>query len=147
MAVLTETALESQVSVRGEPLAGFPVAPNTTAVVDGKTVLWLGPDEWLALGGLEADYPSAAAAVDVSANRITFELTGADAADVLAHGCLLDLHPAAFPAGSCSQTLLARAQVILLRRDERTFHILVRPSFAPYLRTWLEDAIGGLEGD
>ena len=57
MAVLTELPVDAQVSIRGEPPAGFPVEPNTTATVDGKTVLWLGPDEWLVLGGREADYP------------------------------------------------------------------------------------------
>jgi sarcosine oxidase subunit gamma len=142
MAALVELEVGSQVSVRGEPPPGFPVVPNSTAVVDGKTVLWLGPDEWLVLGGSETDYPDAAATVDVSANRVAFELVG-DAADVLAAGCSVDLHPVAFPADSCAQTLVARAQVILFRPGERSFGILVRPSFAPYLRAWLEDAIAG----
>jgi sarcosine oxidase subunit gamma len=131
------------VSIRGEPPAGFPVEPNSTETVDGKTVLWLGPDEWLVLGGSEGDYPHSAAAVDVSANRVILELTGADAVDVLAQGCSLDLHPSAFAPGSCAQTLLARAQVILVRPGESGFLVLVRPSFAPYLRAWLEDAIEG----
>ena len=139
MADLAELPVEAQVSIRGEPPAGFPVEPNTTGTVDGKTVLWLCPDEWLVLGGHEADYPDAAAAVDVSANRVAFELSGDDAADVLAHGCALDLDP--FEPGRCAQTLLARAQVILYRPDAVTFRILVRPSFAPYLRAWLEDAL------
>jgi sarcosine oxidase gamma subunit len=30
--------------------------------------------------------------------------------------------------------------VILYRPDETTFRILVRPSFAGYLRAWLQDA-------
>jgi len=145
MAVLAELGLDSQGSARGEPPAGFPVEPNATAEVNGHTVLWLGPDEWLVLGGHEDDYPSAAA-VDVSANRVVLELKGDDAADVLAQGCSLDLHPSVFIPGSCAQTLLARAQVILLRREERTFHILVRPSLAAYLRAWLADAIDGLDG-
>ena len=55
MAVLTELLVDAQVSIRGEAPAGFPVEPNTIATVDGKTVLWLGPDEWLVLGGREAD--------------------------------------------------------------------------------------------
>ena len=97
------------------PPAGFPVEPNTTAEVDGATVLWLGPDEWLVLGATEADFPDAAAAVDVSANRVAFELSGDDAADVLAQGCALDLDR--FEPGRCAQTLLARAQVILYRPD------------------------------
>ena len=143
MAALTELLVDAQVSVRGDPPAGFPVEPNTTSTVDGTTVLWLGPDEWLVLGGSERDYPQSAAAVDVSANRVILELTGGDAVDVLAQGCSLDLHPSVFAPGSCAQTLLARAQVILVRPDESRFLVLVRPSFAPYLRAWLEDAIEG----
>jgi sarcosine oxidase, subunit gamma len=139
MAALRELALASQVSVRGQPQPGFPVEPNTTA----GEVLWLGPDEWLVLGAREQDFPEAAAAVDVSANRVCFELAGEDVEDLLAQGCALDLHPSVFAPGRCAQTLLARAQVILHRPDERTFRILVRPSFAPYLRAWLEDAIAG----
>ena len=76
MAVLTEPALPPQVDVRGAPPPGFPTEPNTTAEVGGATVLWLGPDEWLVLGATEADFPDAAAAVDVSANRVAFELAG-----------------------------------------------------------------------
>ena len=143
MAAVSELELDAQVSIRGEPQPGFPLEPNTTATVEGKTVLWLGPNEWLVLGGHEQDYPRAAAAVDVSANRVVLELSGADAVEVLAQGCSLDLHPSVFAPGSCAQTLLARAQVILVCPEERRFLVLVRPSFTPYLRAWLEDAIGG----
>jgi len=138
-AVLSERRLDAQVSVRGEPQPGFPVEPNTVAGVDGRTVLWQGPDEWLVLGGREQDFAGAAAAVDVSANRVCFELAGEEATEVLASGCSLDLD--AFAPGSCAQTLLARAQVILLRPELERWWILVRPSFAPYLRAWLEDAL------
>ena len=51
--------------------------------------------------------------------------------------------PVASPAvspGACAQTLLARAQVILYRPAPDAFGILVRPSFAGYLRAWLRDA-------
>jgi sarcosine oxidase subunit gamma len=137
-AVLSEPALDAQVSVRGEAQPGFPVEPNTTAEVDGRTVLWLGPDEWLVLGGREHDYPAAAAAVDVSANRVVYELYGPGAADVLATGCSVDL---AFAPGRCAQTMLARAQVLLFMPELDRWWILVRPSYAPYLRAWLEDAL------
>jgi sarcosine oxidase subunit gamma len=139
MAALRELALESQVSVRGEPQPGFPVEPNTAA----GEVLWLGPDEWLVVGGREDDYPDSAAVVDVSAARVCFELSGDEVEDVLAQGCSLDLHPSVFAPGRCAQTLLAKAQVILHRTEPETFRIFVRPSFAPYLRSWLEDAIAG----
>jgi sarcosine oxidase subunit gamma len=138
MALLSELQAPSQVSVRGEPPAGFPTEPNTTSDFEDRLVLWLGPDEWLVLGGTEADYADAAAAVDVSANRVAFELAGEDAADVLAQGCSLDLD--VMPLGGCAQTLLARAQVILYRPAPDAFGILVRPSFADYLREWLRDA-------
>jgi sarcosine oxidase subunit gamma len=141
MAALSEPALPPQVDVRGVAPAGFPTEPNTLAEVGGATVLWLGPDEWLVLGATEVDFPDAAAAVDVSANRVAFELTGDGAADVLARGCSLDLDR--LEPGACAQTLLARAQVILYRPSAETWRILVRPSFAGYLRTWLEDAIAG----
>jgi heterotetrameric sarcosine oxidase gamma subunit len=141
MAVLTEPPLPPQVDVRGDAPSGFPTAPNTTAEVGGATVLWLGPDEWLVLGATEADFPDAPAMVDVSANRVAFDLAGAGAADVLAQGCSLDLDR--FEPGRCAQTLLARAQVILYRPDADTWRILVRPSFAGYLRAWLEDTSGG----
>jgi sarcosine oxidase subunit gamma len=126
---LRELDVERQVNVRGVP----PVAPNTAT----DTELWLGPDEWLVLGGREADY---AVACDVSANRVVLELSGADARAVLAAGCAIDLRPRAFGPGRCAQTLLARAQVILQCTADDTFRIFVRPSFAPYLRAWLEDA-------
>jgi sarcosine oxidase, subunit gamma len=138
MAVLRELQVPSQVSVRGEPPPGFPAEPNTAADLDDRLVLWLGPDEWLVLGGTEADYADAAAAVDVSANRVALELAGEDAAAVLAQGCSLDLE--VMPPGGCAQTLLARAQVILYRPASDAFGILVRPSFAGYLREWLRDA-------
>jgi sarcosine oxidase, subunit gamma len=137
MALLREVAIEAQVDVRGERQEGFPVEPNTAA----GDVLWLGPDEWLVLGGRESDFPEAAAVCDVSANRMCFELAGGDVERVLSTGCSLDLHSSVFTPGRCAQTLLAKAQVILHRTDEQTFRILVRPSFAPYVRAWLEDAI------
>ena len=137
MAVLHELELDAQLIVRGAPQAGFPTEPNTAA----GGVLWLGPDEWLVVGGREDDYADAAAAVDVSANRVCLELSGDDVEDVLAQGCSLDLHPSVFGAGRCAQTLLAKAQVILHRTDASTFRIFVRPSFLPYVRAWLEDAV------
>ena len=130
-AILREVELEAQVSVRGEP----PLAPNTVA----GDAIWLGPDEWLVLGELEQDYADQPAAVDVSANRVCLELAGERAADVLARGCALDLHPSVFPPGRCAQTLVARAQVILYRTED-AFRLLVRPSFADYVRAWLRDA-------
>jgi sarcosine oxidase subunit gamma len=135
-AVLTEVELGDQVAVRGAPQPGFPLEPNTTAAARGRLVLRLGPDEWLVLGGREADYPGAAAAVDLSASRVAFDLAGAGAAALLAQGCSLDLE--ALAPGACAQTLLARAEVVLVRLEPERFRLLVRPSFAGHVRAWLE---------
>ena len=139
---------EAAARALGTPL---PTAPNTTTVSGDVEVLWMGPDEWLvvapaggkalrdaleqALGGGDATV------VDVSAQRTVIEVAGADARDVLLKGCALDLHPRAFGAGRCAQTLVARAQVVLVARtDEPAYRVLVRASFAEYLAEWLLDA-------
>ncbi len=68
--------------------------------------------------------------VDVSANRIVFDLT--DGLDLLSGGCGLDLDPSRWRPGMCAQTLFGQAQVILHQLDERTTRVFVRPSFAEY---------------
>ena len=138
----------------GAALGGaLPLAPNTAATTaDGWSVLWLGPDEWLASGpvagaGALADALGSAlagkhhAVGDVSAMYATLTLSGPRAREVLMKGCRLDLHPRAFSAGSCVQTALARTQAILHQTgDAPTYEITVRNSFSVYLATWLLDA-------
>ena len=134
--------------------AALPREPNTTAAtVDGWTVLWLGPDEWLVCGpAVEGaalqDALGAAlagrhhAVCDVGAMYATLALSGPRAREVLMKGCRLDLHPRAFKPGGCMQTALARAQAILHRTDDApTYEITVRNSFSVYLATWLLDAM------
>jgi len=138
-----------------------PTEPNTAiASEDGsRHVLWLGPDEWLVLGepgtapGLERTIRGAigdarGAVVDVSANRTTLSVGGPRARDLLAFGCSIDLDERRFKPGMCAQTLLARANVIIVPVGpavEPAFRVLVRPSFAAYLAAWLTDAAVGLD--
>ena len=131
----------------------LPVEPDTAVRSGELTVLWLGPDEWLVVGppdtqrDVEQRIRAAAgdehiAVTDVSAQRTTLLVSGVSARELLAHGCPLDLHPRAFGPGRCAQTTLARAQVVLVARDEpgAGFWVLVRSSFAGYLTDWLLDA-------
>jgi sarcosine oxidase subunit gamma len=131
----------------------LPLEPNTVVHAGDVTAVWLGPDEWLLVGragterDLEGRIRSAAgdepvAVTDVSAQRTTLLVAGPRARDLLSHGCALDLHPRAFGPGRCAQTTLARAQVVLVARDESRagFWVLVRSSFAGYLVDWLLDA-------
>ena len=80
--------------------------------------------------------------VEVSAQRTTLSLSGPRARDLLAHGCSADLHPRVAPQGTCLQTLLALAGVVLVVRDDSAtdFWVLVRSSFARYLADWIVDA-------
>lgn len=140
----------------GEVLGtALPRQPCTFASGTGRAgavdVAWLGPDEYLVMAapGIQPELESllrqaldgtAGAVVDVSAQRTTLSLAGPAVRDVLAHGCAIDLHPRAAPAGTCVQTLLARTGITLLVRADDEFTLLVRQSFAPYLAAWLVDA-------
>lgn len=139
-------------AVRAAAGVELPLQPNTTARAGSTTALWLGPDEWLLIApagkervlvpalrsGLGDRY---AAAVDLTESRTVIAVSGPRARDLLAKGCTLDLHPRAFPAGSCAQTGLARAGVLLhLVDDTPTFEITIPRSFADYLWAWFADA-------
>jgi sarcosine oxidase, subunit gamma len=120
--------------------------------VGPRYVLWCGPGWYLivdepgtglaeTIGGADPEV----SAVDVSAARTVLELTGLHARDVLAHGCAMDLHPRVFVPGSCVQTTLAKAQVILHQTAAgpsraATYRVFVRASYADYLARWLLDA-------
>lgn len=62
--------------------------------------------------------------------------------DLRVPACSIDLHPRSFPAGSCAQTTLGPAGVIILALDDEgaDYRILVRPSFAGYLADWIVEA-------
>lgn len=162
---IREVPFQVQVNLRGDPGAeGFGNAVRTVAgcalpganqVSRGpdRSVLWLGPDEWLVVSA-NGEGPDLAAeflalltgqhisVLDVSANRTIFELSGEGARDVLSMGCSLDLHPRAFAANHCAQTLLANVQIILEQTDSSPiYRIYVRPSFAHYLADWLLKAV------
>ncbi|CAM3611910.1 sarcosine oxidase subunit gamma family protein [Kibdelosporangium persicum] len=155
---ITEIPFLTMVNVRVRPtgdaaariserLGGpLPVVPNSVVDAGSRHILMLGPDEWLVVGpdgdtGLpDLLREPSASVVDVSANRTTIEVRSRD---LLEHGCTLDLHPRAFHAGRCAQTMIARTQVILWQTsDEPVYRLLVRGSFATYLADWLSDATG-----
>ena len=138
--------------------ATLPTA-NTITTAPSAQIAWLGPDEWLIIS---AEWPAPAehedalrraagavpvSVVDVSATRTVIALGGSAIREVLGHGCALDLNAARFAPGRCAQTRLALADILLIAptaqndyADSPHFLALVRPSFAPYVATWLLDA-------
>ena len=81
--------------------------------------------------------------VDVSHRQIGLIASGPAAARVLNAGCPLDLALKAFPVGFATRTLFDKAEIVLWRRAEATFHVEVWRSFAPYLAASLAEAARG----
>ena len=121
---------------------------------DKRAALWLGPDEWLLIAS-EADVAAVAdvleqvlegtahSLVDVSHRQIGLIVSGPAAARVLNAGCRLDLDLKAFPVGFATRTVFDKAEIVLWRRAEATFHVEVWRSFAPYLAASLAEAARG----
>lgn len=117
------------------------------------TCFWMGPDRWWLLrdesatpsvGELRQTLASfSAAAVEIGDSFVALQISGPRAADVLAKGCTIDLHPRAFQAEQIVQTNLAKTQIALHQTGESAYQVFTRRSFGEYLWTWLEDA--GLE--
>ena len=122
------------------------------AIVSGsRATLWLGPDEFLLLdlgpdegssGESRATVPqdlevalagAPHALVDVSHRQFALEISGAHAATILSGACPLDLDTRAFPVGMCTRTVLAKADIVLWRTGQSTFHLEVWRSFAAYV--------------
>jgi sarcosine oxidase subunit gamma len=135
--------------IMGEAL---PMVPNALTDVNGATMYWLGPDEWLIV--TPSDHREAmlrrlrqalaklhVAITDVSGGQTALHLRGRHVRDVLAKGCPIDLHPRAFRIGQCAQSHLGKAPILIGQiEDQPYFELIVRRSFADYVWTWLESA-------
>lgn len=146
-----ETFVDTCTRVLGTEL---PTIPNTVTEGASQVVAWLGPNEWLVMtepdvqGHIAAELremlgDTHSAVTDVSGGQTVIALHGDHAADVLAKGSPLDLHPRVFGAGQCAQTVVAKsAGFIRVIEPGTAFEIVVRRSFADYLWQWLRDAAG-----
>ncbi|NUL44371.1 sarcosine oxidase subunit gamma [Cellulosimicrobium funkei] len=126
---------------------------QTTGDALGQHVLWLAPDEFLAVDVSREQVPGDAdalaraldglpgQAVDLSANRALLELAGPSARGVLEKGCPADLHPRAFAVGTGIVTQLGPVPVILHRSAETEYRLYPRSSFADFLVRWLVDSM------
>ncbi|MGE0420210.1 MAG: sarcosine oxidase subunit gamma, partial [Acetobacteraceae bacterium] len=121
-------------------------APNRAVVSRDRAALWLGPDEWLVLAPETETALAAidtgghpASIVDVSHRHASIEISGPAATLCLNAFCALDLHVGAFPVGMCTRTLLGKAEIVLWRLGNETFHIEVARSLGPYVWACLEE--------
>lgn len=121
---------------------------------DGDTkALWLGPERWLVVGpasrspslgialaqGLGADQ---AAIVELDNARTVIRLSGRNARDVLAKGCLLDLHPKSFGPGQTAQTALFHVNTLIHCVGADTFDLYITRSHGQSSFEALTDAAG-----
>ena len=117
----------------------LPVRPKTSASANGRTALWLGPDEWLVIGEAQTGLMRAAqesgvlhSAVDVSHRNTAILVEGPGAAATINAGCPQDLSPREFPVGACSRTIFGKVEIVLLRTGEDAFRVEVWRSFSDY---------------
>jgi sarcosine oxidase subunit gamma len=156
-AVLSVAAPATRMSLRAKSdavsaLSGalglsLPTRAKTSVSVNGRHALWLGPDEWLVIDENEADLMALAgssnvlhSATDISHRNTAVIVKGRGAAVAINGGCPQDLSLAAFPVGACSRTVLAKAEIVLLRTAEDTFRVECWRSFSPYVSTLLAEA-------
>jgi sarcosine oxidase subunit gamma len=163
--IVRERPFLGHVNLRGDPrdphFAGavggvlgdaLPMVPNSLADVNGITIYWLGPDEWLVvtpddrreaiLRRLRQALATLHVAItDVSGGQTALHLHGRNVREVLAKGCPIDFHPRVFAIGQCAQSHLGKAPILIGQVEEQPyFELIVRRSFADYLWTWLESA-------
>jgi sarcosine oxidase subunit gamma len=115
---------------------------------DDWSAFWLGPTAWQVVRAealtdyerrRDALIAAGGALFDVSDARTAIGVAGARAGELLASGCGIDFDAAAFPAGECRSTLLARVGVLIAKHDETPSYTLFVPrSYASSLRSWLE---------
>lgn len=163
--VLSERAPGTQLAIRGNALdeaftaavadilgVELPVTPKTAGRGPGKAVLWLGPDEWLAVMAADCGAEMSGrltealaevhhAVVDVSHSRAVIGLEGPKARDVLMKGTNIDTHPRKFGPDNCIQARLGRCHMLLHQLDDSpAYDIYIHRSFAVYAWKWLCDA-------
>ena len=163
--VTVETGAPRRMYVlRGEALAqecfgkilrmDVPLAANTVTFGGAKSLLWLGPEEWLLNVPEGEDDPldggfspneceETAVVVDVSDHYSVIRIHGSETVDVLAQACGIDLVPESFAPGQCARCSFARTTGIVRPLEDRGgYEVIIESSYAQYAEQWLTNAIG-----
>ncbi|MDP6705878.1 MAG: sarcosine oxidase subunit gamma family protein [Alphaproteobacteria bacterium] len=130
-----------------------PEAYNSSAGDDAMRLIWAGPWCWHVVEPERRDLESElfqilngteAAVVDLSHSRAVIRLAGEPSRRVLAKGCGLDTHPAAFGAGACAQTALFHVPALIDCLDDApTFDVYAARGLA--LSLWQSLCHAGAE--
>ena len=117
----------------------MPLEPNTSQGFDHGDVLWLSPTEWLMVRRDErAPLLDERWWLDQTSGYAALEVSGAEAPELIAAGCSVDVHPRSFPPRRCAQTLFAKTSIVLFCVDGApTYRLTVRRSHAAHLWRWI----------
>ena len=164
--VLEDRGFRGQIVLRGRAsdaeffdavsdITGLRPSKETNVVTGGPgfpRLLWLGPEEWLlvtedeessrVMSGLTNSFKGRhVQVVDNSDAYAILGVKGANARNILAKGCTLDLHERVFHSGCSTRTLLGQVQIILYQvTDDPDYEIHVHRSFSEFLWEWFVDA-------
>ena len=125
----------------------LPVKPKSSVAKNGRTALWLGPDEWFVIDEAGKDpladlegVDALHSAVGISHRNVAISVSGAAAAETINSGCPQDLALKVFPVGAASRSVLGKVEIVLLRTAEDAFRVECWRSFSDYVWTFLTDA-------
>lgn len=130
----------------------LPQTPCTFAAHADRAAYWLGPNEWLVTvaagaggeleGRLRSALDGAGAVVDVSSGYIRYNLGGPAAGEVLMKASPYDFDEREFGPGRCVQTVFAKTTALIACRENSSFDLTIRRSYAGYFERWTADASG-----
>ena len=125
----------------------LPTKPKTSATKAGRTVLWLGPDEWMIIDEAGNDPLADCAkvtvlhsAVGISHRNVGISVVGPAATVTVGSACPQDLSIDVFSVGAASRTILGKSEIVLLRTAQDTFRVECWRSFSDYVFTLLSEA-------
>jgi sarcosine oxidase subunit gamma len=148
---LSDTAFKKAVSAATG--ADIPAERQMVQGTDGRTVLWMSPDELLLMcphdqaeadvaalrNGLEGQH---AMVVNVSDARALFALRGAGVREVLAKGAPADLSADGLPLGEVRRSRIGQVAAAFWLTDAETAHVVCFRSVAGYMFEFLKTASG-----
>ncbi len=128
--------------------------PQKPAITRAGThaAVWTGPDQWLLMADDSAGFTETLAALsafaavaDQGSARAVLSISGPRVRETLAKGCMIDLHPTAFPVGMAALTSIAHIGVHLWRlpddSDGAVFEIMVARSMAGSFWSWFSASV------
>lgn len=120
-----------------------PLAPNRVTGTD-PYLAWLAPDRALLVAeAVPASEVGFTFVSDVTDGLAVFEISGAQAPEIISGGCTLNPNGPELAPGACAQTVFGGVRVLIYVRDGR-FRLHVERQLAAFLLEWFRQAASAL---